>query len=176
MNVNKKGILALISTGILSLATPTILSFLAKWEGSNHYTVYADKLAGGLPTVCKGITKYTSPYPVIVGEKWSASKCKEVEQYVITNTQLELAKCITNKNIKQPTFEALTSLAHNVGVSATCKSKAVNLINKGDIYNGCDAIAHTPNGNPNWSYVNKVFIKGLYNRRLEERKLCLQGL
>jgi len=32
--------------------------------------VYADKLAGGLPTVCKGITKWASPYPVVVGERW----------------------------------------------------------------------------------------------------------
>ena len=172
--MNKKGIAALISTGVIALASPFLMNFLGKWEGREH-VVYADKLAGGLPTVCKGITRWTSPYPVIVGERWSVEKCNEVERKVTIETQVKLAQCITNKHITQPVFDALTSHAHNVGVGSTCASRAVRLINAGHIREGCDALAHSENGRPAWSYASGKFIQGLYNRRLGERKLCLTG-
>lgn len=170
--MNKKGIAALISTGAIALASPFLMDFLGKWEG-REYVVYADKLAGGLPTVCKGITKWTSPYPVIVGQRWSPEKCNEVERKVTIETQTKLSQCITNKNITQNVFDALTSHAHNVGVGSTCSSRAVRLINAGQIEAGCDALAHGENGRPAWSYADGKFVRGLYNRRLDERKLCL---
>ena len=81
--MNKRtGILALIVGGAITVASPFLMDFLGRWEGQGQYVVYADKLAGGLPTVCKGITRWTSPYPVIVGERWSAQKCAEVERKV----------------------------------------------------------------------------------------------
>lgn len=172
--MNKKGIAALISGGAIALASPFIMDFLGRWEG-REYVVYADKLAGGLPTVCKGITKWTSPYPVIVGQRWSPEKCEEVERKVTIETQVKLAQCITNKHITQPVFDALTSHAHNVGVGSTCASRAVRLINAGQIREGCDALAHGESGRPAWSYASGKFIQGLYNRRLDERKLCLTG-
>lgn len=170
--MSKKGIAALITTGSIALASPFLMDFLGKWEG-REYIVYADKLAGGLPTVCKGITKWTSPYPVVVGQRWSAEKCNEVERRVTIETQTKLSRCITNKNIAQNVFDALTSHAHNVGVNGTCSSRAVRLINAGQIEAGCNALAHGENGRPVWSYASGKFVKGLYNRRLAERKLCL---
>lgn len=161
--------------GAIAVATPFLLSFLGKWEG-REYVVYADRLAGGLPTVCKGITKWTSPYPVIVGERWSPDKCTEVETLVTARTQQQLARCVTNQNITQNVFDALSSHAHNVGVSATCNSRAVRLINAGNIKGGCDALAHAPNGKPVWSYAGGKFVPGLYNRRIAERALCLKDL
>ena len=172
----RNGIVALVIGGAISLASPFLMSFLGKWEGEGEYVVYADKLAGGLPTVCKGITKWTSPYPVVVGERWSKEKCAEVELHVTVQTQMKLAECITNPSITQNVFDALTSHAHNVGVNNTCNSRAVRLINAGDIRAGCDAIAHSATGKPVWSYVGTRFVRGLYNRRLDERKLCLEGL
>lgn len=174
-NKTKIGITALITAGTIALASQPLMGFLERWEG-RKYVVYADRLAGGLPTVCKGITKFTSPYPVVVGEKWSKEKCTEVERFVVESTQKQLAQCITNKNIKQNTFDALTSHAHNFGVSATCNSRAVRLINQGNIAAGCEALANAPNGKPAWSYVNGRFVQGLYNRRLAEKELCLKGL
>lgn len=170
----KKGAVGKVMIGAIALASPFLMSFLWKWEG-REYVVYADKLAGGLPTVCKGITKWTSPYPVIVGERWSPEKCSEVETLVTIRTQQKLAECITNKNINQNVFDALTSHAHNVGVNATCASRAVRLINAGNITAGCDALAHAPNGKPAWSYANGKFVQGLYNRRVAERALCLKS-
>lgn len=171
--MNKKGIAALITAGALALASAPLMTFLERWEG-RRYVVYADKLAGGLPTVCKGITPWTSPYPVVVGERWSKAKCDEVEGLVVAKTQKKLAQCITNTDVTQNVFDALTSLAHNIGVERVCSSTAVYYINRGDIKRGCDAIAHRANGKPNWSYAGGKYIPGLYNRRLAEKKLCME--
>lgn len=166
---------AAVSAGALVASSPQIMAFLERWEGGGQNVVYADKLAGGLPTVCKGITKWTSPYPVIVGERWSDEKCAEVENLVVTETQMVLADCLTGDHITQPVFDALTSHAHNFGVYRTCNSQSVRLINAGKVREGCHALAYTPNGNPNWAFVGKRFVQGLHNRRKAEREMCLKG-
>ncbi|WP_226500342.1 lysozyme [Pseudomonas sp. MWU16-30322] len=171
-----------ITAGLIALASAPLVIFLGTWEGNGQNTVYADKLAGGLPTVCKGITRFTSPYPVVVGDYWSPAKCAEVEQLVIRNTQLQLAECITNPNAGQNTFDALTSHGHNFGVTSTCSSRAVALINAGRIAEGCKALAWAPDGKtPVWAFVTdakgqKRFVPGLHNRRLAESRLCAEGL
>lgn len=169
------GAAALVASGALALFSPTLQTFLGKWEGERQNVVYADKLAGGLPTVCKGITKYTSPYPVVVGDYWSPERCAEVERMVVSKGQLELADCI-DVVVNQPIFEALSSHAHNFGVPSTCASRAVGFINSGRVAEGCNALAHGPDGKPVWSYADGKFVRGLYNRRLAERELCLSGL
>ncbi|UST76133.1 lysozyme [Pseudomonas siliginis] len=169
-----------IQAGALALASAPLVIFLGTWEGRGQNTVYADQLAGGLPTVCMGITRHTSPFPVVVGDYWSPGRCAEVEQLVIRKTQLQLADCITNPDVSQNTFDALTSHGHNVGVPNTCASRAVALINAGRIADGCKALAWAPDGKtPVWAYVTdaqgrKRFVQGLHNRRLAEMKLCLR--
>lgn len=169
-----------IQAGALALASAPLVIFLGTWEGRGQNTVYADQLAGGLPTVCKGITRHTSSFPVVVGDYWSPGRCAEVEQLVIRKTQLRLADCITNPDLSQNTFDALTSHGHNVGVPSTCASRAVALINAGRIADGCRALAWAPDGKtPVWAYVTdaqgrKRFVQGLHNRRLAEMALCLQ--
>lgn len=171
-----------IMAGVIALASTPLVIFLGTWEGNGQNTVYADKLAGGLPTVCKGITRFTSPYPVVVGDYWSPAKCAEVEQLVIRKTQLQLAECITNPNVGQNTFDALTSHGHNFGVTSTCASRAVALINAGRIAEGCKALAWAQDGKtPVWAFVTdakgqKRFVPGLHNRRLAESRLCAEGL
>ncbi|WP_065257741.1 lysozyme [Pseudomonas bananamidigenes] len=171
-----------IMAGAIALASTPLVIFLGTWEGNGQNTVYADKLAGGLPTVCKGITRFTSPYPVVVGDYWSPAKCAEVEQLVIRKTQLQLAECITNPNVGQNSFDALTSHGHNFGVTSTCASRAVALINAGRIAEGCKALAWAPDGKtPVWAFVTdangqKRFVPGLHNRRLAESRLCAEGL
>ncbi|MDF8361943.1 lysozyme [Achromobacter anxifer] len=169
------GAAALVASGVLALFSPELQQFLGRWEGDGQNTAYADKLAKGLPTVCKGITKHTSPYPVVIGDYWSPERCAEVEEMVARNTQLALADCIAVV-ISQPIFDALSSHAHNFGTPSTCASRAVGLINSGRLVEGCNALAHAPNGSPAWSYADGKFVRGLYNRRLAERALCLSGI
>jgi GH24 family phage-related lysozyme (muramidase) len=169
-----------IATGAIALVSASLLGFLGQWEGEGQNVVYADKLARGLPTVCKGITHHTSPYPVVIGDFWSDARCDEVEQLVIENNQLQLADCITNQQVGQNTFDALSSHAHNFGVPTTCASRAVGLINAGRIAEGCQAMAWAPDGKtPVWAFVTdaqgrKQFVRGLHARRLAEASLCAQ--
>ena len=162
----------------LVLGSSTLMAFLGKWEGEGQNVVYADKLARGLPTVCKGIPRHTSPYPVVLGDYWSPARCAQVEHLVVSKGQLELADCLTNDKISQNTFDALTSHAHNFGAPNTCASRAVGLINAGQVAQGCRALAWSQDGKtPVWAFVTaasgkKVFVQGLHNRRLAEMELC----
>ena len=171
-----------IATGAIALVSAGLMTFLGTWEGNGQNVVHADNLARGLPTVCKGITRHTSPYPVVVGDYWSDTRCSEVEQLVISKGQLQLADCITNQDVGQNTFDALSSHGHNFGNPSTCASRAVGLINAGRIKEGCQALAWAPDGKtPVWAFVTtaqgtKVFMPGLHARRLAEVALCEAGL
>lgn len=160
----------------LVIASAGLLAFLTTWEDGDRPQpiVYADPLVG-IATACGGITEWTSPVPVIVGDYWSEAKCREVKTMVVANTQLSLAECLTQA-VPQKVFDSLSSHAHNFGVRATCASRAVGLINLGYPEEGCDAIAHRPDGTPAWSYVGKDYVRGLYRRRLAERQMCLAGV
>lgn len=165
----------------LVLVSAGLMAFLDRWETDPTAPgkVYADRLAGGLPTVCKGITKHVSPYPVVLGDYWEPEKCAEVEALVTERTQLKLASCFKVR-INQAQFDAFTSHAHNFGVGATCASRAMGLTNAGRPVEGCHALSTAPDGKPVWSHVKQAdgsyrFIKGLFNRRKAETAMCLKG-
>lgn len=166
----------LAKVGGLSLASIPLMIFLALWEGGGEgMTVYADKLANGLPTACHGITHYVTDEPVVVGEYWSKEKCDRVMRVALTKVQLELLSCLTHEP-PQGVFDAISSLAWNVGAPKACGSQSVRHINRGDYVNGCRLLSNTFSGKPNWSYASGRFVQGLYNRRQAERdKLCLAG-
>jgi len=155
-------------------ASPQLLKFMERWEGF-EYVVYADKIAGGLPTVCSGITKHTSPYPVILGERWSKEKCESATQKIVLEIQGELAKCVT-QNVDQSVWDSLSDHGWHFGVRRTCNSQTVSEINKGNIKKGCDLLAYKPSGEPNWSYAGNTFYQGLHNRAKARRDLCLKDL
>lgn len=177
--VRKSLVAAMLAAGTLVAASPALIGFLERWEGREN-VAYADALAGNLPTVCAGLTNHTSPVPVVIGDYWSDEMCAEVERMVVTKTQLKLADCL-RVPVSQPVFDALSSHAHNVGAAGTCASRAMALINAGRTREGCEALAHGPDGKPVWSYVTvpgggKQFVRGLYGRRLAERDMCLKGI
>src|SRR5690625_7429096 len=97
-------------------ASPHLHDFLRKWEGV-EYIAYADKIAGGVPTVCAGITNAVNPpRTVVVGERWTVEECKQAEEKVVLEIQTQLAKCIT-KPSHQSTYDSLDSDAHNLRCS-----------------------------------------------------------
>lgn len=162
----------------LTLGSAALLAFLNTWEdgGREGMTVYADKFANGLPTACYGITKHVTDVPVVVGEFWSKEKCDRVMSVAVTKVQLELLDCMTHEP-PQGVFDAVSSLAWNVGAPKACDSQSVKYINSGDYVTGCNLIATKFNGQPNWSYAAGVYLQGLQNRRQGERDiLCLPGI
>ena len=173
----------------LLLGTVALTAFLAVWEGGKtgkgDATVYADKLAGGIPTVCNGLTKHITSTPIIVGEKWSAEKCELEERRALVSMQLKLETCFTRLP-PQSVFDMASSHAWNFGWFATCGSQAMKAWNAGDWALGCRRLAYSDGGNPVWSYVStgrvvdgkpeKKFVRGLANRRQAEFKECVKGL
>lgn len=178
----KVGVIVGAALGGLVLASPELLDFLGDWEGRGR-TVYADKLAGGLPTACGGLTNHTSSKPVIVGEVWTEEECAAGLGEVVMAGQLKLADCFTRQP-PQRVFDAFSSHEHNFGLAATCSSQAMKAYNAGDEAAACRLIAYTPDGQPNWSSVKTGrvlpngkpelrFVQGLHNRRLAEMAMCL---
>ncbi len=144
---------------------------LEQLEG-NILSVYADHLAGGLPTRCAGDTNHSMP----VGTKLTADDCREINKLTMIRYGASVLACTDWSQLNGDRLVGLTLFAINVGSSGACGSQAVKAINRGEIKNGCDLIATRPDGKPNWSYARDVYIPGLQNRRQAERKLCLTGV
>lgn len=171
--------------GSLVLTSTALLGFLGKWEGEKVYTVYPDRLAGGLPTVCRGLTRHVTSTPIIVGERWSAEKCEREELAAIERLQLQLAQCF-KRLPPQAVFDMATSHGWNQGASATCGSLAMQAWNAGQWELGCHRISKSDGGRPVWSFTSHidpktgkkvyVFVQGLANRRGDETSYCKAGL
>lgn len=155
-----------------------MMSFVEKWESSGQrvLVVYADKLANGLPTVCNGLTRHVTDTPIVVGERWTDAKCEaEERRAMIEKVQIPLMRCLP-PNTPQSVFDALSSHAWNVGVRKTCGSVAAQYARRGDFRTACERIARSAAGKPVWSTAGGRFVRGLFNRRLDERQLCLRDV
>lgn len=167
----------------LVLCSAMVYAFLGRWEDGTRLTVYADKLAQGLPTVCRGLTKHVTRTPIIVGETWSAEKCEAEERRAIVAVQTNLLRCFS-RNPSQAVFDAATSHAWNFGVVATCGSSAMRAWNTGEWELGCKRLYVSDGGKAVWSYVKTgrllpngkpemQFVRGLANRRRAEYVMCM---
>lgn len=180
------GLRTIVVAGVtLVAASPFLMDFLGKWESSNRaiLTVYADKLAGGRPTVCKGLTSRVTSTPIVVGERWTEEKCAEEEERAVVRVQKQLAPCFKLPP-NQMVWDMSTSHAWNNGAPATCSSQAMSSFNRGEWGVGCRRLAVSDAGRPVWSYTCKMsggvrqcaFIQGLSNRRHDEWKYCAESL
>lgn len=167
----------------LLLGTAVVAAFIGIWEGGKDTdgssVAYLDTLAGGLPTVCSGLTKYSTYTPIVVGERWSAHKCQIEERRAIRNVQEKLEQCFAVMP-PQSVFDSATSHAWNNGVAATCGSLAMQAWNVEDWALGCRRLAFSDAGRRVWSYVKDgsggyKFVQGLANRRDAEYELCVSG-
>lgn len=168
----------------LILVSASLYAFLGRWEGGAEYTVYADKLAGGLPTVCRGLTRHVTSTPLRVGDYWGPEKCEREERAAIERVQRRLLTCF-NVTPPQLVFDAATSHAWNVGHPSTCGSASMKAWNRGEWALGCRRLEFGDNGRRVWSYVRTgrvvngkpeyKFVPGLANRRGAERGMCERG-
>lgn len=167
--------------GPLALASVGLMGLLTKWEGGHELTVYADKLAQGLPTVCKGLTKHVTNTPIIVGERWTEEQCEREEFAALIKVQTAVHGCFTITP-PQEVFDAASSHAWNNGAGSTCTSLAMEAFRRGAWDLGCQRLGLSDSGKPVWSFVKTgrvingkpeyKFVQGLANRRAAETKYC----
>ena len=156
------------------------------------YVVYADKLAAGLPTGCRGITPHITDTPMKVGDVWSKAKCDVETARALAKVQTALIRCF-RAIPPQSVFDAATSFAWNVGVAAACNSGAMRAWNEygpeapglaSSWFKGCRRLFESDDGRPVWSYVKTgrklasgkpemKFVRGLANRREAEFRYCI---
>lgn len=176
--------LILVAGAALQPASPWILDYLERWEsGGNRVLVaYADTLAGGLPTVCNGLTRWVTDTPIVVGAYWPAEKCEAEEAAAVARVQQRLASCF-QRTPTQRVFDVATSHAWNFGVGATCGSQAMVAWNAGQWALGCQRLSKSDAGKPVWSYActtldrerRCTFVRGLAARRADESAQCEAG-
>lgn len=175
--------------GTLVLCAAALTAHLGQWESGGKapvLVVYADKLAGGIPTVCDGITRHVTSTPIIVGDTWTPERCHAERDAALQRVQMAVAKCF-HRFPPQAVFDMASSHAWNVGAAATCGSGAMQAWNAGQWDLGCQRISRDSAGRPVWSYVRTGktlpngqpelrFVQGLANRRIDETGKCLEGL
>jgi len=150
---------------LLGLAGPALISGAMLWEGIR--TVSYEDLAG-VTTVCYGYTGED----IIKGKTYSKDECTLLLRKEVLEHSKGVLECV-KAPLKENQYNAFVLMAYNVGVSGFCSSRALRLFNEGKTIEACKAIAYSPNGAPNWSYVKGKFIQGLHNRRIYEMKMCL---
>jgi GH24 family phage-related lysozyme (muramidase) len=155
---------------LAALSSPFALSTLERMEG-NVLQVYKDHLAGGLPTYCAGRTDRAA----VVGTKLTADDCRDVNKATLLEYGYAVLGCVSWDYLSAKRLVGLTMFAINVGKDGACGSRAVRLINAGQVTQGCEALARGPDGKPVWSYAGGVFVPGLQNRRQAEKALCLEA-
>jgi lysozyme len=152
---------------LIGAVSATLISSAALWEGTRYYAYYD---IAGVPTVCMGYTGSG----IIFGKKYSQEECSNLLKKELVAHSNGVLNCI-KQPLKENEFSAFVLFAYNVGVSAACSSRAFALFNSGNTNSSCRALAYSPSGKPVWSYTNNgtVFVKGLFNRRIYEMKMCL---
>ena len=154
---------------LAALTSPMAYHHLERWEG-NVLHVYADKLANGLPTWCAGRTGREA----VVGTRLTADDCREVNKTTLLEYGYAVLGCANWAHLTAPRLVGLTMFAINVGKDGACNSRAVRLINAGQVADGCRALHTGPDGKPVWSFAGGVYVQGLQNRRQAEATLCAQ--
>lgn len=160
----------------LTIGSVALAVSMGVWEGKNQLTVYADKLAYGIATVCKGHTgKDLSGVILKVGTPYTSEECERIDRFNAVKYSSAILYCV-KVDMTQAMLDSLSLFAVNVGISGACGSRAVRLINAGRAGDGCRAIATNQYGQPAWSMAGGRYVQGLQNRRLYERDWCLRGV
>lgn len=145
----------------LQIAVP----FIAGEEGKRNRS-YRD--AVGIWTICYGSTRGVHANMVLSDEQ-----CFELLKVEVAEHRTGLHRYFTPETIAirlPPKRDAAyTSTAFNVGVAGIGKSTATRRLNAGDIAGGCQALTW-------FDKAGKRVLRGLFERRQREKKLCMEGV
>ena len=143
-----------------SVALASAVSFTGQLEGLRT-AAYRDII--GVWTVCYGETRGVQP-----GDSYSPAECDAMLAREIVAFEAQLDRCLTAP-VPVGMKVALVSWTYNVGAGAACRSTLVRKANAGDLAGACNEL-------PRWNRAGGRVIRGLTNRRMSERAMCLRAL
>lgn len=152
--------LAAAAAAACAIAAPLTMSSEGKAP-----VAYLDRIAKKpTPTTCFG---HTGP-EVKVGHRYTDHECAVLLEGDMTREAVGVYQCGPAEFAERlKVWAAVTDLAHNIGIRATCNSSAIRWMSAGRWREGCGALA----------LFNKSAGKvrrGLVIRRDKERTLCLK--
>lgn len=147
--------------GLLAAALTLAVPLVARWEGERRVG-YLDIIK--VPTYCFG---GTGP-EAVVGKRYTAEQCRTQLADDAVRHATPLQHCIT-RTLPPQVFAAFISLSYNIGSTGVCRSSVVRYANAGDLRRACAAISL-------YDRAGGRRIRGLTNRRADERRLCEKGI
>lgn len=145
----------------LSSALATTGMFVAQHEGLVLGT-YIDPV--GIITSCYGHTGKE----LKLNQKFTESQCLDQLAEDLSKHDKEMMKYI-KVSLSSEEHAAYLSFSYNVGVGNFKSSTLLKLLNKEKRVEACNQLT-------NWVFAKGKKLKGLVNRREEEKNLCLSGL
>jgi len=140
---------------------------IAHHEG-NRLKAYPDPATGGDPwTIGVGHTSAAGPPKVTKGMTITAEESDAILTRDLATFERAVERAV-KVPVTQNQFDAMVSLAFNIGGGNFAKSTLVKKLNAGDIASAADAFL-------SWNKAAGKVMKGLKTRRAAERKLFLSG-
>lgn len=158
---------AKIGAAIFAAALVAAVPFIGDREGES-LQAYKDSV--GVWTVCRGETMGVSPE-----DKLTKQQCD-----LLTQTRIGIFMSQVVAKLAVPlspeTLAAHTSFAYNIGLEGYGRSTTLRLTNAGEPKNGCYAMMKWITAGGRDCSVRSNNCYGLFLRRQDEVKLCLQGV
>jgi len=142
--------------------SPSGRAAIARREG-NKLKAYKDSV--GVLTIGVGHTSAAGPPKVVSGMTITAQESDEILSRDLALFEKAVSSAV-KVLLKQSEFDALVSLAFNIGAGAFSKSTLVRKLNAGDRAGAADQFLV-------WNKAGGKVLKGLASRRADERKQFL---
>jgi len=140
-------------------AAVLLVGLVAAWEGKSN-DPYLDIV--NVRTVCYGETR-------VAMRRYTDAECKDM----LSEGLADFAEPVLKRNpeLRGHPYQlaAAVSLSYNIGASAYARSTVARRFSAGQWAQACDAFLM-------WSKAGGRTVKGLLNRRKDERRMCLTGL
>jgi lysozyme len=144
--------------------SPAGIALLKKWEGC-ELKAYQD--GGGVWTIGYGLTTAAGIVQVYRGMVITQAQADDYLARALVKYERTVAEVI-KRPMTQNQFDAMVSLCYNIGQGAFAGSTLVRRFNAGDIAGAADAFLM-------WTKDDGKFVKGLENRRKDERLVFLKA-
>jgi len=164
MTTNKRSLLGSVARHPVTWVSICV-AFVSPWEGLFLHP-YRD--AVGVKTVCYGATAADG---VDLNRTYTKQECQDMLARDLPKYDELVKKCLTPAayNALSPSrHAAVVSFTYNLGGGAFCHSAVARALNAGNIPAACNAMLA-------YDHAGGRVLKGLTNRRREERDLCMRN-